>query len=324
MQPAPHRVEPQRVQPLQQAHAPRGLEAVLQCAAARAQHLAQIGHGQRFVWPQSDGTAGTVGDSKQRRTCRRRHGARLTGHGRNRRGVLRPLQAAACAYHIAFGPRSGQKVLTLQGAMPREKEFAQWLCSDIDSFSLHAAVRCVADDWQPLEQLCHYITCAALANERVQTNAAGQVVLKLKTACRDRTTHLVIPPLQFMQRLAALVKPRPHPIRFHGVPAPSSTTSAKLRAHVVPKEPETPTRATTPAQCEARCAHHRPVRLNWAELLTRVFDIDVEHCPNCGRSLKIIEAILEQPALEKIFTHLELQARAPPPASARGQALQSA
>ena len=30
--------------------------------------------------------------------------------------TLRPLQAAACTYRIAFGPRAGQKVLTVQGA----------------------------------------------------------------------------------------------------------------------------------------------------------------------------------------------------------------
>lgn len=34
--------------------------------------------------------------------------------------TLRPLQAAAITYRIAFGPRAGQKVLTLRGAMPRE------------------------------------------------------------------------------------------------------------------------------------------------------------------------------------------------------------
>ena len=34
--------------------------------------------------------------------------------------TLRPLQAAACTYRIAFGPRAGQKVLTLQGAISRE------------------------------------------------------------------------------------------------------------------------------------------------------------------------------------------------------------
>ena len=91
--------------------------------------------------------------------------------------TLRPLQAAACTYRIAFGPRAGQKVLTLKGAMPRETDFKQTLCADIEGFSLHAAVRCGADDRKALEQLCRYITRPALANERVQTNAAGQVVL---------------------------------------------------------------------------------------------------------------------------------------------------
>jgi hypothetical protein len=181
--------------------------------------------------------------------------------------VLRPLQAAACAHRIAFGPRAGQKVLTLQGAMPREKEFKQTLCAESNGFSLHAAVRCGADDRQALEQLCRYITRPALANERVQTNAAGQVVLKLKTPWRDGTTHLVMSPLEFMQRLAALVpRPRLHLIRFHGVLAPN----AKLRAQVIPPEPEASAQEAKPAECDASCAHHRPVRLSWAKLLKRV------------------------------------------------------
>ena len=56
--------------------------------------------------------------------------------------------------------------------------------------------------------MCRYITRPALANEGVQTNASGQVVLRLKMPWRDGTTHLVMSPLEFMQRLAALV-PRP-------------------------------------------------------------------------------------------------------------------
>ena len=159
-----------------------------------------------------------------------------------------------------------------------------------------------------------------MANERVQTNAAGQVVLKLKTPWRDGTTHLVMSPLEFMQRLAALVpRPRLHLIRFHGVLAPN----AKLRAMVVPQEPEPEAQAAPAAECEAICVHHRPVRLGWAKLLKRVFDLDLEHCPNCGGELKIIAAILEQPVIEKILTHLGLQARAPPRSPARGQALQA-
>jgi len=53
------------------------------------------------------------------------------------------------------------------------------------------------------------------------------------------------------------------------------------------------------------------VRLSWAKLLKRVFEIDMAHCPNCGGQLKISAAILEQPVIEKILMHLGLQARAP-------------
>ena len=122
----------------------------------------------------------------------------------------RPLQAAAVTYRIAFGPRAGQKVLTLQGVMPREGMARQPLCADIDGFSLPAAVRVEAHDRKRLEQLCRYFTRPALSDERVQVNAAGQVELKLKTPWRDGTTHLVMSPLEFMQRLAALaIEERP-------------------------------------------------------------------------------------------------------------------
>jgi hypothetical protein len=77
-------------------------------------------------------------------------------------------------------------------------------------------------------------------------------------------------PLEFMERLAALVpRPRLHLIRFHGVLAPN----AKLRSKIVPAP-----------------APPAPARTSWARLLKRVFDIDVEQCPNCGGALKIIAA----------------------------------
>jgi hypothetical protein len=50
-----------------------------------------------------------------------------------------------------------------------------------------------------------------------------------------------------------------------------------------------------------------------------VFDIDMQHCPNCGGGgeLKIIAAILERPVIEKILKHLGLQAQPPPRAPTR-------
>ena len=53
----------------------------------------------------------------------------------------------------------------------------------------------------------------------------------------------------------------------------------------------------------------------------RVFDIDLEHCPQCGGDLKIIAAIEEPAVIVKILTHLGLPARAPPRSPARPLAL---
>ena len=179
-------------------------------------------------------------------------------------------------------------------------------------------MRVEAHDRKRLEQLCRYITRPALSDERVQLNAAGQVELKLKTPWRDGTTHLVMSPLEFMQRLAALVpRPRLHLIRFHGVLAPN----AKLRPLVVPQGPqvqEAPSEAAAAAECEVESLQAWPNRISWARLLKRVFDIDMQRCPNCSAGeLKIIAAILEWPVIEKILTHLGLDPQPPPRGRAR-------
>ncbi len=72
--------------------------------------------------------------------------------------------------------------------------------------------------------------------------------------------------IRFGVRITSLREVSGPPLRGHGVLAPN----AKLRALVVPQEPEAPAQAVAPAACEANCAHHRAVRLSWAKLLKRV------------------------------------------------------
>ena len=115
-------------------------------------------------------------------------------------------------------------------------------------------------------------------------------------------------------------RPRLHLIRFHGVLVPN----AKLRALVVPQAPEQATGKPEQTASEPGCAHGRPARISWARLLKRVFEVDLEHCPNCVGQLKILAAILEASVIERILTHLGLQARAPPRAPAHGDLQQAA
>jgi hypothetical protein len=130
--------------------------------------------------------------------------------------TLRPLQAAACTYRIAFGPRAGQKVLTLQGAMPRDADFKQTLCADIqgNSAARRRALRrrLAARRWS---------SCAATSPARHWPTNACKPTPPDRSCSSSRPHGETAPrtprlsPLEFMQRLAALVpRPRLHLIRL--------------------------------------------------------------------------------------------------------------
>jgi hypothetical protein len=61
------------------------------------------------------------------------------------------------------------------------------------------------------------------------------------------------------------------------------------------------------------------MRLGWAKPLKRVFNLDITHCPHCGVEFRIVAAILQRQAIDKILNHLGLAAQPPPRAPARGQ-----
>ena len=66
--------------------------------------------------------------------------------------------------HCSRDPRGGDRLAAAA--------FIQTLYADVQGFSLHAAVRCAADERNRLEQLCRYISRPALAN------APGRIALR--------------------------------------------------------------------------------------------------------------------------------------------------
>jgi hypothetical protein len=67
-----------------------------------------------------------------------------------------------------------------------------------------------------------------VAEERLDLTTQGQVRYRLKSPYRDGTMHIVLEPLDFIARLAALVPPpRVHLTRYHGI-------CAALRAAIMP------------------------------------------------------------------------------------------
>jgi hypothetical protein len=59
----------------------------------------------------------------------------------------------------------------------------------------------------------------------------------------------------------------------------------------------------------------RPRRLAWAELLKRVFAVDVLACPRCGARTRVLSVPPPPDSAGAILACLGLPSRAPPPAA---------
>jgi len=122
----------------------------------------------------------------------------------------------------------------------------------------------------------------------------------------------------FLGRLCALVPPpRFHMTRYYGVFA----SRHRLRARVIPSSPQ----PLAPMQLSLlfrtgipeglREATGTPYRLSWANLLARVFAIDVTVCSKCDGRMKVLEIVTDPHAIARLLHG----ARAPPRPCPPGQ-----
>ena len=140
------------------------------------------------------------------------------------------LQAASIAYRIAIGPHTGRKALTLYSVPPLEEAPYNPLLARLAGFSLHAATVCEAHQRNRLERLCRYITRPPITTKRLSVDTRGRVVYRYKQPFRDGSTHVVLEPLDFVARLAALVpRPRLNLTRFHSAGESDRTSYAQRK-----------------------------------------------------------------------------------------------
>ena len=216
------------------------------------------------------------------------------------------LASAAIRYVIATGPQAGRATMRLhqpvltsaQGAaVPKPFTAAR------DGFSLNCAVSCQAQERAKLERVCRYMARGPIAEQRLSVDGDGLVMLELKRAFTDGTTHVLFEPEDFIARLAALVpRPRAHLLRYHGLFAPN----APYRRLIVKSNPQ---RTTSEASDD-----DRPPRapMSWMARLQRVFGIDLRRCPRCQGELRVVAVVTEPGVIAHILDHLSRHATGPP------------
>ena len=94
----------------------------------------------------------------------------------------------------------------------------------------------------------------AVSDQDLSLTVQGKVRYELKTPYRDATTHVIIEPLDFIDRLAALVpRPRVNLTRFHGIFAPDS----KHRTLVTPAKQGRDNKSKTSDEWQGQTLVHR-------------------------------------------------------------------
>jgi hypothetical protein len=147
--------------------------------------------------------------------------------------ALAGLASAAVQGRVALGPCAGRQVERL-GADPDAAwgESARPLQARCAAFDLHAGVTVPGEERERLEQLCRYLLRPPIAQERLALRPDGSVLVTLKTAWRDGTTHLRFEPLTLLERLAALTpRPRIDVLIYHGILARRAASRAAAVAY---------------------------------------------------------------------------------------------
>ena len=89
--------------------------------------------------------------------------------------------------------------------------------------SLHLNTQVPAHRRDQLERLLRYTARGAVALERLEAAANGELVYRLTKPWSDGTTGITLSPLELLEKLAALVPlPRVHLVRYGGCWAPHS------------------------------------------------------------------------------------------------------
>ncbi|XYI02256.1 transposase [Sorangium sp. So ce1128] len=79
--------------------------------------------------------------------------------------------------------------------------------AEVSGFNVHAGVTVRAGDRERLEKLCRYGARPPFRLERLALLPDGRIATRLRRPRRNGATHLVLEPIAFMARLAAVIPP---------------------------------------------------------------------------------------------------------------------
>jgi hypothetical protein len=260
---------------------------------------------------------------------------RVTAYLERRFGALEPapgdMLEAAIGEGMQVVPLLAGEVEALENDESSKVRTARRAAS-VDGFSIHAATAVPAKNRVGLEKLCRYGMRPAFSHERLSLAEDGRVLVALRRPWPtvNGVSVLAFEPVAFLRRLAPLIPPPcAHLVRHYGLFAPnakgrdllpaapvSRPSAVRLAAERRAVVSQPPAREDYPPKQDREPRSRRRV-LPWAELLRRVFAVDVLVCAKCLGAMSVIAYLTDAVVVAKILAHLGLPSSPPPISPAR-------
>ena len=220
-----------------------------------------------------------------------------------------PDPLAGCI-QIALGlghrERQGPALKLASDEPPRPRHVDPPLCAIAQGVNVHAGVVVPAGDRAALERLVRYLLRPPLSLKRLSLRDDGAVVYRLQRPDRRGRTAMVMSPLEFLARLAAIL------------PAPRLALRRQLGVFSSGCPDR---RKVMPAPAERQSCHlakSAPTRIPWAELLRRVWDLDALRCERCGGRMRPVALIQDLAEAERYLRQTGQYTPLPAAARSRG------
>ena len=181
-----------------------------------------------------------------------------------------------------------------RGLFSKESVY-EMLAYENSGFSLDAKVTVQSFDEKGLERLIRYCARPPFKSENLRWHGKT-VEYTFSKPTHTGKTYMQLDPVDFLDRISKFIPyPRRHRHHFHGVFAPSSPLRGQIASNAQKRLTD------TPKAMQEAIEKTKKASKSWAQLISRIYEIDPLSCTGCGKKIKITTFVTQPEHIRRIL-----------------------
>lgn len=174
-------------------------------------------------------------------------------------------------------------------------EVETMLAYENSGYSLDANIKIESFDTAALERLIRYCARPPFVSENLRWSGK-LLIYRFSKPSHTGKTYMQLDPLDFLDRISKFIPyPRRHRHHFHGVFAPNSPLRAQVAANAQKRLTD------TPRVLQETTEKIKKASQTWAQLISRIYEVDPLTCTGCGRKIKITAFVTHPEQIRRIL-----------------------